>query len=211
MIRNEQELFNVIGAENREHAKRLIYKGTSCGAWINFEEPSKRAVNPGSCKTDKWSAMLSRSVTGAIYVQTVRKDHGKILSPSKDKIPVSVLEYLWLPTRTEGLSSRERSNVILPEDTDPKQFFNSLEGKDPDPRLYNLRKRIVFEVPRRVTRQFRGGVTIGSIVEGIEASASPVELEYPFTEEDFDNAVQTIEDEVDMLWNETHGCNDCGP
>ena len=54
------------------------------------------------------------------------------------------------------------------------------------------------------------GVSLGSIVEGSHAAVGPTCLVYPFSAKDWDEAVQHVEDEVKRIWNETHGCCDCG-
>jgi hypothetical protein len=54
-------------------------------------------------------------------------------------------------------------------------------------------------------------VSIGSIVEGVEQCAEVQYLSWPFTREQFWDAVQAVEDECDEIWKETHGCDDCGP
>jgi hypothetical protein len=55
-----------------------------------------------------------------------------------------------------------------------------------------------------------GMFLVGSIVEGTDAevTASPVYL--PCTADDLDNAVQYVEDETSLVWDQTHGCDDCG-
>lgn len=55
-----------------------------------------------------------------------------------------------------------------------------------------------------------GTVKIGSIVEGVERTTEVQELEFPFSEEEWDEAVQAVEDEAEEIWSETHGCEDCG-
>ena len=38
MILSRQELIEEIGADSESIAKKAIYKGTDCGAWIKFED-----------------------------------------------------------------------------------------------------------------------------------------------------------------------------
>lgn len=49
------------------------------------------------------------------------------------------------------------------------------------------------------------GVRVGSIVEGSDACVEPVELAFPFTEAQWDEAIQNVEAEAERLWTETHG------
>lgn len=44
------------------------------------------------------------------------------------------------------------------------------------------------------------GVEIGSIVEGSDAYADPIELNFPFSEEDLDNALKEINDACSFYW-----------
>lgn len=53
------------------------------------------------------------------------------------------------------------------------------------------------------------GITIGSIVEGIDATAEEQVLSYPFTSEELEDAISAVEDDAERLWNETHGCQSC--
>ncbi len=54
------------------------------------------------------------------------------------------------------------------------------------------------------------GITVGSIVEGVDQGTDSHELEYPFTIDEYNAALQEVEDEASSIWNETHGCDDCG-
>ena len=53
------------------------------------------------------------------------------------------------------------------------------------------------------------GITVGSIVEGVDQSVAPRSLSYPFRIQEFWDALQEVEDEASQIWNETHGCDDC--
>lgn len=54
-----------------------------------------------------------------------------------------------------------------------------------------------------------GAFLIGSIVEGVDAEVSPVEVFLPCKGEDLDEAVKWVEDEAQRIWDETHGCSAC--
>jgi|TARA_R110000824_G_scaffold2419_11_gene11309 hypothetical protein len=53
------------------------------------------------------------------------------------------------------------------------------------------------------------GVTLGSIVEGVDEGTEIHSLAYPFTIEEFWAALQAVEDEASKIWEDTHGCEDC--
>ena len=48
-------------------------------------------------------------------------------------------------------------------------------------------------------------VRVGSIVEGSDAETETVVLEWPFTEDDFWEVVEQVNDEADALWYEANG------
>lgn len=52
-------------------------------------------------------------------------------------------------------------------------------------------------------------IRLGSIVEGCDQGATPRVLVWPFKAEAFWGALTEIEQEVDKIWKETHGCEKC--
>jgi hypothetical protein len=48
------------------------------------------------------------------------------------------------------------------------------------------------------------GIAIGSIVEGSDAEVEPQILKFPFSRDDWDNAIANIEEEADRLWLEAN-------
>ena len=52
-------------------------------------------------------------------------------------------------------------------------------------------------------------ITLGSIVEGVDFGTEVHTLVWPFTKEDFWEALEAIEDEARYIWDQTHGCEDC--
>lgn len=55
----------------------------------------------------------------------------------------------------------------------------------------------------------KNGIKMGSIVEGTEMCTRIEILTYPFTMEQFNDAIFNIESEALDIWNLTHGCPDC--
>ena len=53
------------------------------------------------------------------------------------------------------------------------------------------------------------GLTVGSIVEGVDYCCDPITLAYPFELDEFWKALQSVEDQADEIWNSTHGCDEC--
>lgn len=193
VVKNEKQFLDCIEAEDRNHAEKHVYKGTDCGAWIEFQEPG--VVR--STKKERWTVRLRLSIAG-IIAMSVRKAHGRSITRIED-LPAQVLEYLHLDQGAKTPAMKRRVDI---GDSKSGEFFRTLEG-----RMRGTTKVHSFEI--NGTRKFRGGIVLGSIVEGIDACATPVELEYPFTEEEYYNALQQVEDEVNYLWEQTHGCDDC--
>ena len=58
----------------------------------------------------------------------------------------------------------------------------------------------------------KGWIRMGSIVEGVDEETDVHELEFgDFTLEDFNQAIDSIEAQVEEIWDRTHGCADCFP
>lgn len=53
------------------------------------------------------------------------------------------------------------------------------------------------------------GIRVGSIVEGTEDEVEPVKLTYPFSLNQYQQAVESVESEAQLIWMETHGCTGC--
>ena len=58
--------------------------------------------------------------------------------------------------------------------------------------------------------QSSDGITIGSIVEGCDEGTSVYTLDYPFEIDLFWDSLDKVDKEAEKIWNETHGCADCG-
>lgn len=53
-------------------------------------------------------------------------------------------------------------------------------------------------------------IMMGSIVEGCDFGTESHTLEWPFTKEAFWDVLEDIESEASYIWDQTHGCEDCG-
>lgn len=60
------------------------------------------------------------------------------------------------------------------------------------------------------TREVENGIEVGSIVEGVDHGTDTHTVSYPFELQEFWDALQLVEDEAKQIWNDTHGCEDCG-
>ena len=53
------------------------------------------------------------------------------------------------------------------------------------------------------------GLTVGSIVEGVDYDCDAVTVTYPFKLDKFWNALNAVEEQADCIWKDTHGCDKC--
>ena len=54
------------------------------------------------------------------------------------------------------------------------------------------------------------GIKFGSIVEGCDEGTSVYTLDYPFEIDLFWDSLDKVDKEAEKIWNDTHGCEDCG-
>lgn len=52
-------------------------------------------------------------------------------------------------------------------------------------------------------------IVVGSIVEGVEETTSAYRLIYPFSFDEYNKALDAVEEEAMDIWNRTHGCPWC--
>ena len=58
--------------------------------------------------------------------------------------------------------------------------------------------------------QSSDGIKIGSIVEGCDQGTLIYILDYPFEIDLFWDSLDKVDKEAEKIWDETHGCDDCG-
>ena len=188
MIRNVSDLFKLFGVESEKRLSRAIYKNTECGAWCKIEAPGQTRVGT---RTETWTAKVCWSIVGAVPV-SARKAHCKKLF--RQDFPQHILDYLQVrqSSAIKGISWED---------------LLGLEGKNGVVKVNQVNNTtafVTFEVQAPVFKKHRGGITIGSIVEGSDAEVMPSTLYFPFSESDLDATVQDIEDEADRLWHEAN-------
>lgn len=54
------------------------------------------------------------------------------------------------------------------------------------------------------------GIVVAGYCEGTDDCCPEHALDYPFTADAFDEAVKAADEDGCRLWDETHGCEDCG-
>ncbi len=193
MIDSIQALADHIGARPTEESlSRRVYKSTECGAYLVMVPP--RRVRDGGERMEHWEAVLRRRQDGAHLLQA------RILGGSwSTDPPEDIARYLLLEQRDGALWLDDLDHEILDSlEVCDEILAVSREGAD---------VRIVFVLPVCSWRQHRGGVVLGSIVEGsdVEPLVTPIELEFPFTVDAWDAAIADIERDADYHWQRING------
>jgi hypothetical protein len=197
-IRSQEDLAEALGASNstEEGISHRVYKDTDCGAWVKLLEPGMDEVGK---RKETWTALINPSIVGPRVVK-VRKNGCRSIDPLE--APQYVKDYLQL-TKDRGIEGEKNFNEFVDRlHLSPDAVENMV------PKGIGI--RVIFHVDAPVFKKHGGGIRIGSIVEGTDAEVTPVELLYPFTKDDLDKAIERVEIEASHIWDETHGCDDCG-
>ena len=222
MIRTFAQLCAHAGAgENTEKSlSRRVENSTRHGAWAAL-------VAPGRSKTGRKEVSVTVLGMPSLNGWTVHAlrvdgrmlfDIGKRLGRSEGgtlqvdrEIPEEVLTYLCAKPETV-LFGRKVYTCDKDSTEIIRETLHEKGGKAQDFTVSRFRcwERIQFKVWVDRYRKHRGGVQLGSIVEGVDNTTEIRELLFPFTEEAWDQAVKAVDDEAETLWQETHGCPACG-
>lgn len=225
-IRNFADLCARAGAstDTIESLGRRVYKDTDCGAWVEVIQPGWVQVGRRQAKVSilgmpslkGWTAhairVNGRTVfdIGQRYTGRANSEHGT--AQVDRRVPQEVLDYLQ--ANEEVLRScrkkvytcdREASEVL-------HQTLRDQGGKGDGFTIDRFRawERVRFDLPVAHLVWKKGGVRIGSIVEGADACTQTRELFFPFSEQAWQDALEGVEKEADWIWRETHGCDACG-
>jgi hypothetical protein len=80
-----------------------------------------------------------------------------------------------------------------------------------EPEEHSIRSLLYKHTPAGISCTFeKDKLVIHSIVEGVEMYPESVYLHYPFTEKEFWDACDTVNEEACEIWDATHGCEACG-
>ena len=183
MVNNLQDFLKarMCNEENFEQVKRNTYKYTNCGAWITEE-----IVDGDSrCKSD-----LQKQYDDAI--DDLSKIYNNLDSDIKKQVEKLDDEFF----HGLHLGFMQWANDVRP---------NSFSKNQINLALGQLKKNEEKDIWPTETI----GVTVGSIVEGVDWETTPVKLKYPFEIKEFWNALDEVEKETKEIWNDTHGCEDC--
>jgi hypothetical protein len=106
-----------------------------------------------------------------------------------------------------------RQHCNLPEPpqlTCIRPMYNLLCGElDPDPGLWDKRVYKDTSCGAWLNVDCCNQISVGSIVEGADECAEIQHLQWPFTKEEFWEALEAVEHDCERIWNESHGCDTC--
>jgi len=197
-IRSLKDVASHLGANDSTEASisHRVYKDTDCGAWVEEVEPGVDEVGK---RKETWTALINPSIVGPTVIKT-RKNGCRSMDPLG--APKYVKDYLCME-KTRHIEGEKNFDEFV-----DRLHLSPDAVKNMVPRGIGI--LVTFEVEAPVLKKHRGGILIGSIVEGTDAEVTPRRLLYPFDDTDLDDAVKCIEVEAQHIWNETHGCEHCG-
>lgn len=188
-IRTTKDLFRHYGepvsgdpAVDQQRLSRRIYKSTDCGAWAVVIPPGKRKVGT---RREVWTAHITPSIVGP-RVGRVRKQG--CATVSANEAPDYVRGYLLLNEHNSIPLTYEQIGALAPND-------HILRVTDTGKGMI----KIAFGVQAPITKTHRGGVLLGSTVEGSTVEIHR-ELFFPFTQKTLERVIQDIEEEADYYW-----------
>lgn len=206
-MKTYNKLADLLEGDTPYHFGRALYKYTDCGAWVAFIVTDKPA----------------RTETATVTVSWDNGHLAAIVEGSSDKAKLDALCCLGF-----GESGDSRSKSLSRFVLQVKRFQRGIErGKIQHPMMgidkivTNYRpvltdsrvmvklsrqvaattKDVYYErAPKRIKRCI--GIRIGSIVEGWDDGyIEPIDLMFPFTEEQLDQAVNSINSDACACWD----------
>lgn len=193
MIKNLSDLCVLMGAspKTEDALRKKVYKYTRCGAWAGLEDIiSERVV----------TVKVLGTFSNLGYVVKAVRLNGKAV---KD-VPSQVVEFLE--------AQREEVGLVVPPEIMTILENTLRNGGQGDGYLVTATKHyvtVVFQVrlPKVLKKK---QLSVGSIVEGCDFGTGIQYLPFPFEEQAWWDALQAVEDEASYIWDQTHGCPDCG-
>lgn len=219
-IRNLKEFLAHVGGDNAYQAGRGLYKYTDCGPWITYlvEETPERSVTLAvtvRLKDGKLHAEFEESVfdyenereTEALLLLGFNVDgaprHGDKIGRTLAAYRRTIEAYIKRHgAATIGDSNNPYTLKLHPEL--PHDLGARRGRKSVFITLHRMEKpsyrEVYYESDEANTLTECAGVKMGSIVEGSEAYVDRDPLMFPFTGQEFDNYVKSINDEASFYW-----------
>ena len=224
-IQNLKEFLAHVGGDNAYQAGRALYKNTDCGPWIVYlveEQPSRPSTLEVTVrlKDGKLFAQCEESLFD--YENDLAADvlsclgfnadgtpcRGDKIGRSLDGYRKKVEAFLaredrYSPKGTIGDSRNPYKVELLPHEVPELgckrgcKTVRTLLSKT----LPQEFREVYYESDEANTLTECAGIKMGSIVEGSEAYVDRDPLMFPFTGEEFDAYVKSINDEACFCWN----------
>lgn len=187
---------------SKERLDRWIYKGTDCGAWLAIVAPGPKTVRTMDMPVyfsyepvDGGFRLLEACFYGSLPEGIIREACDAGLDHPTWKIDLEGLDASWA----------FQAACVDPEtrmaDEGGREFLATCESCDDlAPWIGDLGG---YEIP--TGENHLGGIRVGSIVEGSDAEVTADALMFPFTLADWDQTIDWVEGEVEVLWNEANG------
>lgn len=183
-FRDITDLLAHLGCADLNDLQRRVYKTTECGAWVALEAPGRDKCG---MRAQTWAARINNGILGPRVV-SVRRKGRRAIDPTT--APAYVRDFLLMnPDNRMRLDWSD-----LPDR--PTDYILSVTTAG------SIQRIVTFKVDAPIERPHAGGVRLGSIVEGSDAEVAPVLLRFPFTPDQWEAAIEAIEDEADRLWRE---------
>lgn len=190
------DLLEYHGEKTPARLGRSLYKYVGCGPWTTFVVETKPA-GVRHCRA------VLRLVDGVWHLHRIERggpDFGQFLGYAPGGLPKDMHRkhhYLGLLRdfqRKEGTKRRlhfmrlgDKLLVETTEKTLPWYKDIYYESKQAGAIWHTWKAKCT-------------GIKIGSIVEGSDVEISPVTLDFPFTEQDYEDAINGIDEEAKFYW-----------
>lgn len=200
IFRNVAQLASAVGnGTNIESVSRAIYKGTDCGEWVDLRQVKQH-------KPTQFKVTFGDSILGVVAHSWQKNGRGTYHNFDEVSTPKELVDYLSSVPEPRLRGPQKKLLVVTPSagKTIQELRFNTRSNKQVKwfPKRHNTAwVSVCISVP---------GIGIGSIVEGVDECTETQKLAFPFTEKKFWAAVTKVEKQAEAIWNDTHGCSDCG-
>lgn len=185
-----------------DRCSRRVYKSTECGAWLAFVTQP-----PIEASMREFRVCLATGRKGTEITQVREGDDllGESEWPIEFKHFMSIEPFPGFEENFEPLSKLSLVSLAA-------GAGNSTQGEEGHDVLERrastlvLKVRVKCEKPKDLPVPAFGvyGIRLGSIVEGSDAEVDGGSFDFPFTEAEYEHAIEDMESECDRLWHEAN-------
>ena len=208
IIKNYEDLAHAMAAAypTEKSISRAVYSATACGAWLSFTSGYPASYHQ-IIKRD-WLLDIRRTIVGYMLVRGRLKTSDHWYKP--EDLPGSIKQTL---VEVDGLQQSEYSGKWYLTNEQTCRYIQNAWDNHPSKRQKYF---LLPEVPMTWGELYakkakpRKGFTVGSIVEGVDWSATPITILFPCHDSKLYDAIKQVEDECQEIWDQTHGCEECG-